>query len=170
MAGSVAVIFIICGCSEQQRKTPRDFKRVVLDTNPPVKPLSPEQSIELIQLPPGYKVELVASEPMVQEPVGMAWDGNGRLYVVEMNTYMKDAAATGEFEPLSRIKMLEDTDYDGKMDKSTVFIDSLVLPRVVLPVGDEVLVTITNQRHIWSYRDSNGDGKADHKRIEFKNN
>ena len=168
-AGSIAVIFIICGCSDQQRKTPGDFKRVVLDTNPPVKPLSPEQSIDLIQLPPGYKVELVASEPMVQEPVGMAWDGNGRLYVVEMNTYMKDAAATDEFEPLSRIKLLEDTDYDGKMDKSTVFIDSLVLPRVVLPVGDELLVTITNQRHIWSYRDGNGDGKADQKRIVFQN-
>jgi mono/diheme cytochrome c family protein len=169
LAGCVVVIFLNCGCSDQHRKTPADFKRVVLDTNPPVKPLSPAESIKLIQLPPGFKVELVASEPMIQEPVGIAWDGNGRLYVVEMNTYMKDAAATGEFEPLSRIKLLEDTDNDGKMDKSTVFIDSLILPRVVLPVGDELLVTITNQRHIWSYKDVNGDGKADQKRIVFKN-
>ena len=169
LTGCVVVIFLYCGCSDQHRKTPVDFKRVVLDTNPPVKPLSPAESIKLIQLPPGFKVELVASEPMIQEPVGMAWDGNGRLYVVEMNTYMKDAAATGEFEPLSRIKLLEDTDNDGKMDKSTVFIDSLILPRVVLPVGDELLVTITNQRHIWSYKDVNGDGKADQKRIVFKN-
>jgi mono/diheme cytochrome c family protein len=162
-------IFLIYGCTDNQKKIPVDFKRVVLDTNPSVKPLSPEESIKLIQLPPGFKVEVVASEPMVQEPVGMAWDGNGRLYVVEMNTYMKDAAASGEFEPLSRIKLLEDTNNDGKMDKYTVFIDSLVLPRVVLPVGDELYVTITNKRHIWSYKDGNGDGRADQKRIVFKN-
>jgi mono/diheme cytochrome c family protein len=168
LAGTMALT-LISGCANDQKKTPVDFKRVVLDTNPPVKPLSPEESINLIQLPPGFKVEVVASEPMVQEPVGMAWDGNGRLYVVEMNTYMKDAAATGEYEPLSRIKMLEDTDNDGKMDKYTVFIDSLVLPRVVLPVGDELYVTVTNQRSIYSYKDTNGDGKADEKRIVFRN-
>jgi mono/diheme cytochrome c family protein len=165
----VAVAFLICACANDRKRIPVDFKRVVLDTNPPVKPLSPEESIKLIQLPPGFRVELVASEPMVQEPVGMAWDGNGRLYVVEMNTYMKDAAATGEFEPLSRIKLLEDTDNDGRMDKYTVFIDSLVLPRVVLPVGDQLYVTVTNERHIWSYKDTNGDGKADQKKIVFKN-
>jgi mono/diheme cytochrome c family protein len=169
LAGSVAVIVLICGCSDQQKRIPEDFKRVVVDTNPSVKPLSPAESIKLIQLPPKFRIELVASEPMVQEPVGMAWDGNGRLYVVEMNTYMKDAAATGEFDPLSRIKLLEDTDYDGKMDKATVFIDSLVLPRVVLPVGDELLVTVTNQRHIWSYKDNDGNGVADQKKIVFTN-
>jgi mono/diheme cytochrome c family protein len=169
LAGAVVLIFLINACSGNAIKAPKDFQRVVLDTNPPVKPLSPEESIKLIQLPPGFKVEVVASEPMVQEPVGMAWDGNGRLYVVEMNTYMKDAAATGEYEPLSRIKLLEDTDNDGKMDKWTVFIDSLVLPRVILPVGDELYVTVTNQRSIYSYKDSNGDGKADQKRIVFKN-
>jgi mono/diheme cytochrome c family protein len=169
MAGSAILVVLIYGCAENQKKIPVDFKRVVLDTNPSVKPLSPEESIKLIQLPPGFKVELVASEPMVQEPVGMAWDGNGRLYVVEMNTYMQDAAATGEFEPLSRIKLLEDTNNDGKMDKSSVFIDSLLLPRVVLPVGDELYVTVTNHRSIWSYKDTNGDGKADQKKIVFKN-
>ncbi len=75
--------------------------------------------MQKIQLPPGYRVELVASEPMVQEPVAIAWDGNGRMYVAEMNTYMKDANATGEFEPTSRIKRLEDTDgerKDGQVD------------------------------------------------------
>ena len=93
-------------------------------------------------------MELVASEPMVQEPVAIAWDGNGRMYVAEMNTYMKDASADGEYEPTSRIKLLEDTDGDGKMDKSTVFIDSLVLPRAILPVGDQLLVRNTNIQHI----------------------
>ncbi|UFH54977.1 HEAT repeat domain-containing protein [Spirosoma sp. KNUC1025] len=145
------------------------FARVVQDTNPPVEPLSPEASIKKIQLPPGYHIELVASEPMIQEPVAIAWDGNGRMYVAEMNTYMKDANATGEYAPTSRIKRLEDTDGDGKMDKSTIFIDSLVLPRTILPVGDQLLVGITNIQHIWSYRDTNGDGKADEKKIVFRN-
>ncbi len=96
LAGWIAaVIFLIAGCTDKQTTSPTDFTRIVRDTNPPVKPLSPAESMELIQLPPGFRVELVASEPMVQEPVSMAWDGNGRLYVAEMNTYMKDAAATG---------------------------------------------------------------------------
>lgn len=157
-------------CSGSNEKAPRQtFERVVVDTNPPATPLSPEESMAKVQLPPGYRLELVASEPMVQEPVAIAWDGNGRMYVAEMNTYMIDANATGEFEPTSRIKLLEDTDGDGRMDKWTVFIDSLVLPRVILPVGDELLVGITNVQHIWSYRDVNGDGKADEKKIVFQN-
>ncbi|HUQ66409.1 MAG TPA: c-type cytochrome [Flavitalea sp.] len=163
------IVLLSCACSQHDKIFPENFKRIVLDTNPSVKPLSPAESIRLIQLPPGFRVELVASEPMIQEPVSMAWDGNGRLYVAEMNTYMKDAAATGEYEPLSRIKLLEDTDNDGKMDKYTIFIDSLILPRIVLPVGDELFVTVTNQRHIWSYKDTNRDGKADTKRVVFKN-
>jgi glucose/arabinose dehydrogenase len=142
---------------------------VVVDTNPPVTALSPEESMKKVQLPPGFHLELVASEPMVQEPVALAWDGNGKMYVVEMNTFMKDANATGEYEPTSRIKLLEDTNGDGKMDKATVFIDSLVLPRTILPVGDRLLVGVTNIQHIWSYRDTNGGGKADQKKIVFKN-
>ncbi|GAB4015202.1 DUF7133 domain-containing protein [Spirosoma koreense] len=158
------------GCNNSYRTSSgQDFARVVQDTNPPVDPLSPEASIKKMQLPPGFHVELVASEPMIQEPVALAWDGNGRLYVAEMNTYMKDANASGEYEPTSRIKRLEDTDGDGRMDKSTIFVDSLVLPRVILPVGDQLLVGITNVQHIWSYRDTNGDGKADEKKIVFKN-
>lgn len=166
---AVAMVgFFFSSCSDNAPSA-GDFKRVVVDTNPTMKPFSPQESMKLVQLPPGFEIQLVASEPMVQEPVGMAWDGNARLYVVEMNTYMKDAAATGEYEPTSRIKLLEDTNYDGRMDKATVFIDSLVLPRVVLPVGDELLVTVTNQRHIWSYKDTDGDGKADTKKIVFRN-
>lgn len=146
------------------------YQRKFITTNPSPKPLSPKESIKKIQLPPGYRVELVASEPMVQEPVAIAWDGNGIMYVVQMNTYMKDANATEEYEPTSRIMRLEDSDNDGQMDKVSVFIDSLVLPRTVLPVGDEVLVTVTNVQHVWSYKDTDGDGKADQKKIVYQNN
>ena len=169
IATMFALVLYACSNNNSNNTAPNTFERVVVDTNPPVKPLSPEESIKKIQLPPGFHVELVASEPMVQEPVAICWDGNGRMYVAEMNTYMKDASGTGEFEPTSRIKLLEDTDGDGKMDKSTVFVDSLVLPRTILAVGDQLLVGITNVQHIWSYRDTNGDGKADEKKIVFKN-
>ncbi len=162
------LLFTSCA-SDPNVIAPDDFTRRVIDTHPSFIPLSPEASIKRFQLPPGYRVQLVASEPMVQEPVAIAWDGNGRMFVAEMNTYMKDASGTEEFEPTSRIKLLEDTDGDGRMDKSTIFVDSLVLPRVILPVGDQLLVGITNIQHIWSYRDTNGDGKADEKKIVFRN-
>lgn len=160
----------VVGCSSPEQKNPDGFERKFITANPDPTPLSPEETIKKFQLPPGYRAEVVASEPMVQEPVAMAWDGNGRLYVVQMNTYMKDANGTGEYEPTSRVMRLEDTDGDGKMDKSSIFIDSLVLPRTVLPVGDEVYVTVTNVQHIWSYKDTDGDGIADQKKIVFENN
>lgn len=122
-----------------------------------------------IHLPEGYHLELVASEPMIKEPVAIAWDGNARMYVAEMLTYMQDADATGEQEPRSRISLLEDTDNDGKMDKSTVFIDNLLLPRMLQCINGELLVNETNTIDIWSYRDTNGDGKADTKKIVYKN-
>ena len=123
-----AVFFYTCSDSKKP-SIPKDFVRTIIDSNPPVTPLSPEKSIELIQLPQGFHVELVASEPMIQEPVAITWDANGKMYVAEMNTYMKDANASGEYVASSRIKLLEDTDRDGKMDRYSIFADSLLLPR-----------------------------------------
>jgi mono/diheme cytochrome c family protein/glucose/arabinose dehydrogenase len=159
--------FSSCSTSSSEHQWANERRKVVYSTD--FTPLSPEESISRIQLPPGYRVELVAAEPMVQEPVALCWDGDGRMYVAEMNTYMIDGNGTGEFEPVSRIKLLEDLDGDGKMDKSTIFIDSLVIPRSMLVVGDELLVGVTNNQNIYSYKDTNGDGKADQKRLVFKN-
>src|SRR5688500_11595777 len=66
-----------------------------------VKALSPEASIATMQLPSGYRLEPVLTEPHIAEPVMVAFDGNGRMYVAEMRTYMLDADATGEQEPFS---------------------------------------------------------------------
>ena len=68
-----------------------------------VKPLSPEESMKTIQVPDGYKLQLVASEPMIKEPVDCVWDANGNLYVIEMTTYMQDADASGQTEKKSRV-------------------------------------------------------------------
>jgi mono/diheme cytochrome c family protein/glucose/arabinose dehydrogenase len=164
---SCFIFFQSCSNSKSETEWMSEKRKVVYSND--FTPLSPEESIARIQLPPGYKVELVASEPMVQEPVALCWDGDGRMYVAEMNTYMIDGNGTGEFDPVSRVKMLEDTDGDGKMDKSTIFIDSLMLPRSLLMVGDELLVGVTNNQSIYAYKDTNGDGKADQKRMVFKN-
>ncbi|HUH19431.1 DUF7133 domain-containing protein [Albibacterium sp.] len=138
------------------------------DPNPSSEYLSPEESMKTFNLPPGYHLELVASEPMIKEPVAIAWDGNGRMFVAEMLTYMQDANASGEQTPVSRVSMLEDTNNDGVMDKSTIFVDSLLLPRMILCVNDEVFINETNSITITAYKDTNGDGKADTKRIVYE--
>lgn len=163
------IVFFGWSCSTSDQKSTDGFERKFITANPDPTPLSPEETIKKFQLPPGYRAEVVASEPMVQEPVALAWDGNGRLYVVQMNTYMKDANGTEQYEPTSRVMRLEDMDNDGTMDKSSIFIDSLILPRTVLPVGDEVYITTTNQQHVWSYKDTDGDGVADQKKIVYEN-
>jgi glucose/arabinose dehydrogenase/mono/diheme cytochrome c family protein len=139
-----------------------------VDYNPSPAHLTPEQSLKSFRLPKGYHLELVASEPMITEPVAIAWDGNARMYVAQMETYMQDVEGTDEHEPRSRIMLLEDTNNDGKMDKSSVFIDKLLLPRMILCVGKELLVNETDTYDMYAYQDTDGDGKADKKRHVYK--
>ena len=103
---------------------------------PSLKDLSVEESMKRFTLPPGYRIELVAQEPAIVNPVAFSWDGNGRLFVCEMRTYMMDADAKGENDPLSRVSMLTDSNGDGVYDKSSIYLDNLVLPRMVLPLDD----------------------------------
>ncbi len=131
--------------------------------------MSPEESMKHIYVPEGYHLELVASEPMIKEPVTITWDGNGAMYVAELNTYMQNIDGTGENNPVCRIMRLEDTDGDGKMDENTVFIDSLVMPRMLLCVGHHLLVNETNSYDIWNYSDTDGDGKADKRTLAYEN-
>ncbi|GAA0878103.1 hypothetical protein GCM10009119_10710 [Algoriphagus jejuensis] len=158
----VATLFYSC---QNQAKTYKDeiYQKPEIDPTPELVALSAEESMSKIHLPDGFKIELVANEPMVSEPIALAWDGNGRMYVAQMNTYMQDADATDEDEPWSRVMLLDDTDGDGVMDKSSVFIDSLVLPRIILPLDDRVIVGVTYDRNIYSYRDTDNDGVADEK-------
>src|SRR6478735_11381659 len=80
-----------------------------------------EEALKSFALEPGFKIELLAAEPLVSDPVDMEIDEYGRLYVVEMHGYPLDKSGSG------KIKLLSDTDGDGKMDKSIVFADGLVL-------------------------------------------
>ena len=141
------------------------FSDSLLSRTPP--PLTPEQSRLAFHVPAGYHMELVASEPMITEPVAIAWDGNARMYVAQMETYTQDTDGTGTKEKKSRVMLLEDTDNDGKMDKSSVFIKDLLLPRMILCVNHELLVNETDTYDIYSYKDTNGDGIADVKKPAY---
>jgi len=166
----LAVSMLVFTCTPPQNAS-QDYATNRPEFNPKPTPayLSPEESMKTMHVPRGFHLELVASEPMIKEPVAIAWDGNAKMYVAEMMTYMQDADAGGEQQTRSRISLLEDTNNDGKMDKSTVFIDNLLLPRMLQCVNNEVLVNETNNINIYSYKDTDGDGKADEKRLVYKN-
>jgi mono/diheme cytochrome c family protein/glucose/arabinose dehydrogenase len=159
-------LITISGLNFSCQEAKKEYKDVIYEKpeivmEAPSDFLSPAESMETFYLPEGYKIELVASEPMINEPVAIAWDGNGRMYVAQMETYMQNVDGDGTDEPISRIMLLEDTDGDGKMDKSSVFIDSLLLPRMILPLDDRLLVNETYSYNLTSYRDTDGDGIAD---------
>ena len=109
--------------------------------SPDVVPVfSAEESLKQFKVAPGFRVELVASEPMVKDPVFVDWDDQGRMWVGELRTYMRDLDGTGENERMSRVMVLEDTDKDGVMDKATPFVDDMVNVRCIAFVEDGVLV------------------------------
>ena len=94
--------------------------------------VSAAEELKTIQLGDGYSLELVLSEPDIKEPMAMAFDGNGRLYVVEMRTYMQDIEGTDEITPKSRVSRHEMT--NGVFNKHTIFADGLLIPRMVQPL------------------------------------
>lgn len=124
---------------------------------PGVGPRSPADEQRSFQLAdPELVIELVAAEPDVISPVAAAWDEHGRLFVAEMRDYPQ--AATG-----GTIRLLEDRDGDGRYERSTVFADGLPFPNGVLPWQGGILVTAAP--NIWFLKDTDGDGKADERRV-----
>jgi mono/diheme cytochrome c family protein/glucose/arabinose dehydrogenase len=142
-------------------------ERVPEDLIPPAPVLSPEDQMATFQLPPGFRVELVAAEPLVNTPVAMQFDHQGRLWVVEMTGYMRDPDGTREQEPVGAVVILSDTDGDGQMDQRTVFLDNLVMPRALMLFQDGAL--IAEPPRVWFARDTTGDGRADEKVLAFEN-
>jgi mono/diheme cytochrome c family protein len=134
----------------------------------PYRPRTPEEEAAGFMLPTGYRVELVVAEPDVISPTLIEFDGNGRMYVGEMISYMMDAGASREHEPISRISRWESTKGDGKYDKRTVFVDHLVAPRMILPLQDGVILTSeTDSDDLVKWSDTNGDGVADKREVVF---
>ncbi len=134
----------------------------------PYRPRTPAEEAAGFMLPAGYRMELVAADPDVISPAVIEFDGNGRMYVVELVSYMMDAAATREHDPISRISRWESTKGDGRYDKHTVFVDKVVAPRMVLPLQDGVILTSeTDSDDLVKWTDTNGDGVADKREVVF---
>jgi len=123
--------------------------------------LSPSDSIATMQFAPGYRLETVLSEPQIQSPAILAFDGNGSMFIAEMRSYMLDVDGRDKFKPMSRVSLHTDTNGDGTYDRSTVYADDLILPRILLPLDDRVIIGETNTLDLHVYRDTDGDGVAD---------
>lgn len=127
------------------------------EPSPPPPSPSPEEAVQAIQVKPGFKVELVASEPLVIDPVAIDFGADGRLWVCEMRDY--PTGINGDWKPGGVIKVLQDTDGDGKFDKGTEFLRDLPFPTGVMEWRDGVLICAAPR--ILFAKDTNGDGKAD---------
>ncbi|QDT44973.1 Trehalose utilization [Gimesia alba] len=121
---------------------------------------SPEVERKTFTMLPGYEVNLFAAEPMLVNPIHMTWDPQGRLWVICSTSYPQ--VSPGE-KPNDQIVILEDTDHDGRADKSTVFADGLYVP-TGLELGDGG-VYVANAPDLLFLKDTDGDGKADHREV-----
>ncbi|HVX12569.1 MAG TPA: PVC-type heme-binding CxxCH protein [Pirellulales bacterium] len=120
-------------------------------------PLEPEESLAHFKLAPGVKIELAAAEPEVVDPVAIRFDEDGRMWVVEMGDY-PNGPSPGE-RPLSRIKVLEDSDGDGRFETASLFADQLLFATGIQPWHGGVIATFSG-RVEWM-KDTDGDGQAD---------
>lgn len=129
--------FTISSSTNADKSTVQAIPDSVLFVSAPV--LSPAQALNTFQLEEGFQIELVASEPLIKDPIAMAFDNQGRIWVVEMQSYMTDVHGSGEDRKESRIVILEDKDGDGVMDEAKVFLDRLGMPRAIAIVEGGIL-------------------------------
>lgn len=138
------------------------WKDIDLEPKPPVLAKSVEEQQATFQLPPGYVLEPILTEPQIEQPAAINFDANGRMYVLELRSYMLTADADRELEPINLISRWEDKDNDGVYETGTTFVDSLIFPRFVMPWGPNSILTMeSNQDNVYLYTDTDGDGTAD---------
>jgi mono/diheme cytochrome c family protein/glucose/arabinose dehydrogenase len=145
-------------------KEPGNPWRPARKATPTSPALSAADEMKSFSMPPGFHVELVASEPMIESPILVDWDADGRLYVLEMLSFLPDMSGRDSPNPINRVSVLEDTDHDGKMDKKTIFTDGLRMPRA-LKVLDKGGVLVGEPPNLWYFQDTDGDLKADKKEL-----
>jgi len=142
----------------------RPLSEVKTNFNKPITYLTPDEALKTFTLPAGYKIECFASEkdlPALQKPMQMSFDNKGRLWIATMPAYPH--YLPGGPRPDDKLLILEDTNGDGKADKTTVFAEGLHLP-----IGFELApegVYLSEEPNLILLRDTNGDGKADTKEI-----
>jgi glucose/arabinose dehydrogenase len=154
---------VVTGNASQSSPSNRPWPAGVQPVSRDSPPLSPGDALKTFYMPPGYHVELVASEPLIQDPVAIDWDPEGRLWAVEMPGYMREINGGNEHDPIGRIVVLEDTNGDGRMDKRSVFADGLVLARALKVLDHGVLVG--EPPNAWLMHDTDGDLHVDTKEL-----
>ncbi len=122
-------------------------------------PRSPQEALSSFRIDERFQIELVASEPLIADPVAIEFDTQGRLWVVEMRGFMRDLKATDQFERSGSVAVLEDLNDDGLMDRRTTYLDGLVLPRALCLYRGGLLVAEHDK--LWFTQDTNGDLKCD---------
>jgi putative membrane-bound dehydrogenase-like protein len=125
------------------------------DREPPVR--TPQESLKSFRVLDGFKVELVAAEPLVIDPADIAWGPDGKMWIVEYSDYPLGLENKGI--PCGRIRYLEDTDGDGRYDRATTFLEKISCPMGIMVWRKGVLVTAAPE--IFYAEDTNGDGRAD---------
>ncbi|MBI1355493.1 MAG: c-type cytochrome [Acidobacteria bacterium] len=120
-------------------------------------PYPPKESMAMVELPEGYRLELVASEPDIVDPVAIAFDERGRMYVVEMIDYPLN------LDPLGQVKRLEDKDGDGYFETATLFADKIQFPTGVMRWRNGILVA--SAPDLLFFPDADDDGKADSREV-----
>lgn len=156
----VATLFAVIAAtslqSEEKDSVDRDYEKEL----PRVEPVEPDDALATIRLADGFRLELVAHEPLVVDPIAMAFDEDGRLFVIEMRGYSEQGG-----ENLGRVRLLTDTDGDGKFDKASVYADGLSWPTAVCCWDGGVFVAAAPD--VWYFKDTDGDGEADKKEKVF---
>ena len=150
--GLVTMIVLCHGFALAQTKN--DLKQNFADELPRTPAMEPAQALAAIQIKDGYRLELAAAEPLVRDPVAMSFDENGRMFVVEMCDYSEQ-----DKEFLGNVRLLEDTDNDGRYEKSTLFAHHLSWPTGVICFDGGVFIAAAPD--IWYCKDTDGDGQAD---------
>jgi putative membrane-bound dehydrogenase-like protein len=127
---------------------------------PRIAPTAPASVGQKFHVAPGYRLDLVAAEPLVVDPIAAAFDADGRLYVVEMRDYSEQ-----ETERLGRIRLLTDTNGDGQFDASRIFAEGLSWPTAVTCFDGGIFVGAPP--HLYYLKDTSGDGVADLRRVVY---
>src|SRR4029453_1286593 len=128
-AALIASVTVVTAYTDQSSPVNRPWPPGVQKVSNESPVLSPAEALKTFFMPPGYRVELVASETLIHDPTAVDWDLQGRLWVVEMTGFVRDLVTPEpNLDPIGSVVVLEDTDSDGRMDKRTVFADKLIIP------------------------------------------
>lgn len=152
----VLLLPIAAGVAQESDSIDRDYA----DELPRIQPLEPADALKSFKIHPGFRMELVAAEPLVFDPIAMAFDESGRMYVVEMRGYSERRQ-----DMIGAIRLLEDTNGDGVFDESHVFADGLAWPTAVACFDGGVFVGVPPD--IFYMKDTDGDHRADIKELVF---